>query len=95
MDEIKSKLDKISDDIVEIKITLASQAVDVAHHIKRSDLLEEKLEVLKQGLDADLKPIKDHVSQMDGIKAATMFALKILAVSAAVLTAFAKAKGLF
>lgn len=45
------KLDRIHDDITSIKITLERNTVvleqntkDMAHHIKRTDLLEEKVE---------------------------------------------------
>lgn len=95
MDEIKNKLDKISDDIVEIKVTLAAQHADIAHHIKRSDLLEDKMDIMKQDIEADLEPIKKHVSQMDGIKDVVMFTLKVITVAAAVIAAIAKSKGMF
>lgn len=95
MDEIKSKLNKIADDIVEIKITLAAQHTDIAHHIKRSDLLEDKLDLVKDHFEAEIQPLKDHVTQVQGAKNAFMLVLKILAVTAAILTALAKAKGLF
>ena len=95
MDEVKSKLNKISDDIVEIKITLAAQHADISHHIKRSDLLEDKIDIMKQDIDHEIQPIKDHVTKVQGISSAILFALKVLAVAAAILTALAKARGMF
>lgn len=94
MDEVKNKLNKISDDIVEIKITLAAQHADIAHHIKRSDLLEDHMDLMKVHIDAEILPIKEHVAQIQGMKNAALFMLKVIAVTAAVLTALAKAKGL-
>lgn len=52
---IESKIDKITDSLSEIKIIQAAQATDLKYHIKRTDLLEQKLE-----------PIEDHVSKMHG-----------------------------
>lgn len=95
MDEIKAKLNKIADDIVEIKVTLAAQQSDIAHHIKRSDLLEDKMELIETEFKTDLMPIKEHVNQIQGIKNGTMFVLKVSVAVATILTALAKAKGLF
>lgn len=95
MDEIKSKLNKIADDIVDIKVTMASMSTDVSHHIKRSDLLEDRQDRDKRELKEEIQPLKEYISQAQGVKNAIMFTLKVLAVTAAILTALAKAKGLF
>lgn len=44
----ENKLDKIAEDIHEIKITLAKQHVSLAEHIRRTELLEDKLEPLER-----------------------------------------------
>lgn len=56
--EIDEKVDKISDDIVDIKVsmarideTLASQNKSLEHHIKRSDALEDQVGLLKEYVD--------------------------------------------
>lgn len=49
------KLDKIADSISRIDRTLAGQAVQLADHIRRTQLVED-----------DIKPIKVHVARIDG-----------------------------
>ena len=50
-----SKLDKIQEDIGEIKVHLAEYNVLLDVHIKRSNMLEEKM-----------IPIEKHVAMVDG-----------------------------
>lgn len=38
------KLDKIFDILVEMRVDVAKNTVDLAHHIKRSDMLEAKMQ---------------------------------------------------
>ncbi len=54
------KLDKMSDDIVIIKVTLGRQEGSINHHIKRSDLLEEQVGLLKEDI-AKSKGVKDFI----------------------------------
>lgn len=58
MDEFQIKMfdnqKNMGIDIAEIKVSLA-------YHIKRTDLLEESVELSRAHLDKDLKPIKAHV----------------------------------
>lgn len=42
-DKLDEKLDKIGEDISEIKVVQAEQAVDLKYHIRRTDQIEEKL----------------------------------------------------
>ena len=60
--EANTKLDKVSEDISEIKIIQAAQASDLKHHIYRTDLAEEHL----RRLEADFKPIQKHVTMING-----------------------------
>ena len=55
-DRIDAKLDKISDHIANIDVTLAKQEVSLSDHIRRTALLEEKLE-----------PIEKHVTMVNGV----------------------------
>lgn len=52
----ESKLDKIQEDVTEIKTHLAVYNEQLKIHIKRSDLLEEKLE-----------PVEKHVAMVTGV----------------------------
>jgi hypothetical protein len=66
MGDDKRLLEKISDDIVEIKVTLAKQNESLAHHVKRTDLLEDKVDILRE-----------EVSKARSIKEFLLFAAKI------------------
>ena len=67
MDDIRKKLDKIDDRIASIDVTLAAQHVTLKEHIRRTELLE-----------ADVRPIKDHVTRMQGaIKLITIISLGV------------------
>lgn len=68
--KIDSKLDKIQESIVEIKIiqakheaTLEANTKTVEEHSHRSDMLEESQEVLYE----EVTKIKIHSAQIDGI----------------------------
>jgi len=54
--DIDQKLDKILNDVGEIKVVQAAQHVTLQEHIRRTELLEE-----------DIKPIKRHVWMTEGI----------------------------
>lgn len=54
-DRVEKKLDKIAEDITEIKVTLAGQHVSLVEHVRRTNLLEKKIE-----------PIQKHVDYIQG-----------------------------
>jgi hypothetical protein len=54
-DRIDAKLDKISDHIANIDVTLAKQEVSLHEHIRRTTLLEQKIE-----------PVEKHVLMING-----------------------------
>lgn len=79
--ENSNKLEKILEQLSDIKVVLERHTVlhekntdDLAEHIRRTDLLETKLE-------EELGPIKSHVTKVDitikviGIAAATLGAI--------------------
>lgn len=87
MDDSKyliQKIDKISDDIVDIKVTLGHQAGILETHVKRTDLLETKVDILKE-----------EVMKNKGFKDTMVFITKISPILAAVGAGIAKLKGLF
>jgi hypothetical protein len=77
-------LTKIKDDVAEIKTSQKVMEKDISHHIKRTDLAEESIKLLRD----DLKPIKTHVDQMNG-------GLKLLGAVSLVLGIVATALKLF
>lgn len=65
-DELKAvhgKLDKLQEHGASVDVTLAAQAKDIAHHIKRTDLLEAEV---RAGADA-MKPVQDHVARVKSV----------------------------
>ena len=62
-DWLEPRLDKLVDEIVEIKLTAASQAKDLNYHIHRTNLLEERVEQVADSL----KPVESHVQQVRGV----------------------------
>jgi len=86
LDRIITKLDKIENHLSSVDITLESQRKDLEHHIFRTDLSEENLEMLRnefketiKALKSELRPVKAHVAFMDA-------ALKIIGGIATVAT---------
>jgi predicted metallo-beta-lactamase superfamily hydrolase len=55
MKDIDQKLDKIIDSISEINVTLGKQSVILDEHIRRTNILEEKIE-----------PVEKHVHRVEG-----------------------------
>lgn len=59
-------LEKILQELVEIKIIQAKQEVNLQIHMKRSDMLEEAVALQKQQFQNELEPIKTHVNMVNG-----------------------------
>lgn len=63
VDKLDSKIDIIRDDIVEIKVISAKQNETLVYHVKRSDLNEANIELLRK----EVEPIKSHVVAVNSI----------------------------
>lgn len=81
LQSISDKLDKISENITEMKIIQAKHEENLKNHMHRSELLEERTDILF----SELEPIKEHLAQMKGMNrlltglaALTTFALGVL-----------------
>lgn len=61
LDKVDEKLDRIEDRLNSIDITLAKQHEQLAHHIYRTELAEESLDILK----SELKPVQSHVESVN------------------------------
>lgn len=66
---MEKKLDKIADDMADIKIDIAEIRKDINYHIMRTDIAESRIEMLRN----ELRPVEVHVERMNG-------ALKLLGV---------------
>ncbi len=73
--KIEDKLDRVDEKLSSIDVTLARQAKDLEHHIYRTSLAEENIELLR----TELQPVKKHVALIDA-------GLKIMGVLASVFT---------
>jgi hypothetical protein len=62
LDKVYDKQERMADDITEIKITLVEQHASLKEHIRRSDLLEEHLELVR----AEIAPVQAHVNKVQG-----------------------------
>lgn len=56
LERIEAKMDDIADHTASIDITLAKQSIILAEHIRRTEILEEKLE-----------PVETHVKLVNAI----------------------------
>lgn len=78
---LENKVDKIVDDIGEIKIIMARNTVSLEEHIKRTNLLEEEV----KRLDEDVRPVKDHVTAMKHSGKLIYTVIKLLAALASII----------
>jgi len=62
-ERIYEVLDKISEDISELKVTSAKQEENIKEHIRRTELAEENLNMLRQ----EIEPLKQHVVAINGV----------------------------
>lgn len=81
LDKIEAKVDIIEEKISNIDVTLAKQAKDLEHHIYRTELAEQNLDLIRQ----EMVPVKKHVALMDAslkvigaLSSAAMFILGIV-----------------
>ena len=59
---MSDKEDLLLQHILEIKDDIAEIKLDLRYHVKRTDLAEENLKILR----SELKPVEKHVEQMQG-----------------------------
>jgi hypothetical protein len=71
-DRTFDKLERIDSRLNSIDKTLAEQHQQLKDHIRRTELAEENLDLLR----TELKPVKEHVVRVDGV----LKALGVLAV---------------
>jgi hypothetical protein len=60
--KIFQKLDKIAEDITDIKVTIAKQEVNIAEHMKRSDAIELHGSILEE----QFKKMQKRFFMIDG-----------------------------
>jgi tetrahydromethanopterin S-methyltransferase subunit G len=60
LDRIEEKVDGQTSRLGQIDVTLARQAGEIEHHIRRTDALERRVEQVA----ADVAPVKEHVARL-------------------------------
>lgn len=60
--KIYDKQEKISEDMGEVKVTLARQEENIRTHIRRTELAEMNIESLRK----EIEPVKTHVKMIQG-----------------------------
>ena len=81
--EIDTKVDKLDERLDSIEKVLIKQELNLEIHIKRTNLLEESVGLLRQ----DLRPVERHVDYVHG-------ALKFIGIISVVVGIFAAVKEL-
>lgn len=61
LDKIENKIDKLDERLDRIDVTLAKQHESLDHHIKRTALAEENIEILR----SEIKPLSQHVATIN------------------------------
>lgn len=63
LEKIYQKQEHLSEEISDIKVTLAKQEENLRLHMYRTELAEKSIEILKE----ELKPVKAHVILIQGV----------------------------
>ena len=61
--KIDEKLDKVSEEIAEIKVVETKQAADLEHHIFRTNLAEQRIEMLH----SQIQPLSKFHTQVNTV----------------------------
>jgi len=62
-DRLFEVLDKISEDVSDLKVTVAKQEENIKEHIRRTELAEENLDLIRK----EMQPLKEHVIAINGV----------------------------
>lgn len=85
IDRIEKKVDKLDDKLDSIDKTLVKQEINLKQHMRRTEIQEESLEILKGYMHDEVEPIKDHIKRVNTIIKFTLAVVSIFsAISALV-----------
>ncbi len=60
--KILDKQEEFNKDMSEVKVTLARQEENLAEHMRRTQLNEENIELLRREFKKDMDPVTKHVA---------------------------------
>lgn len=87
LNKIYNKVEKISEDIGELKVTSASHEVTLQTHVKRSDTLEA---LYKDMQEKEIDPIKKDLNQIKGASKVIMGLGTVISLILGILKLFSK-----
>jgi len=64
LSDVKGTLNRMDERLDKIDVTSAAQGATLEEHVRRTNLLEEKIEVDKKIVESKLEPIQAHVTQV-------------------------------
>lgn len=62
---MEEKLDRIQEDVTDIKVTLATNTSSLQEHMRRTAIAEERIELIQDQMTKQLAPIKAHVTMVN------------------------------
>ena len=87
LEKFDNKIDKLDHRLDAVEKILVKQEANIEHHVKRTDVAEANLELLRQ----DVKPIQKHVNYMEG----ALKSLGVLGTAVAIMAGIIKIVELF
>lgn len=60
-ERLLDKMDLLVDSVADLRVIVAKQEENIRYHIKRTDLLEQQVEISKKEFLENIKPIQKHV----------------------------------
>lgn len=63
LSKIYTKVEKISDDMGDLKIISGKQQISLDEHVRRTEILENRTDVIFE----ELEPLKEHVIQVNTV----------------------------
>lgn len=77
-ERIFQSLDKISEDISDLKVVVGKQEENIKEHMRRTEIAEENLALIRE----EIEPLKNHIVVINGV-------LKIVGIVAIIIGAAA------
>lgn len=74
---VEQKLDRVQQDVNEIKVILARNTTSLEEHMRRTAIAEERIELVQTQVNDKLEPVRKHVVMVNTT-------LKVLAAAGAV-----------
>ena len=79
--ELRNDVKELRQEVADVRSTLVRNTSSLEHHIRRTDLLEESLDLMR----VELKPISTHVAVVGALAKIVVFAGSLVGLIAGVL----------